>query len=100
MAGVSECPWVEHMGPGKDLCLLKTLEDGEELVFCEETGGESRKDESVAGPFTVCFDLSEGYKPVAQVLVRRGGTYKFIKEIVGNEALELHRTLSLGGSLK
>lgn len=52
-----------------------------------------------AGPFMVCFDLSEGYKPVAQVFVRRGGTYKFIKELHGDEAEELHRTLTLGSSI-
>lgn len=94
---MSECPWMEHQGPGKDLCLLKTLEDGDEMVFCEE---ESQVDAGVAGPFTICFDLSEGYTPAAQVFLKRGGTYKFIKGFTGKEALELHRVLNLDGSLK
>lgn len=66
-------------------CLLKMLEDGQE--------------KPVAGPFMVCFDLSEGYAPVGQVFLARGGTYKFVKELRGEEALELHRTLTLGGSI-
>ena len=94
---MSECPWAEKMGPGKDLCLLKTLEDGDEMVFCEE---KSQVEKPVAGPFMVCFDLSEGYAPVGQVFLARGGTYKFVKELRGEEAEELHRTLSLGGSVK
>ncbi len=91
------CPWKEHMGPGVDMCLLKTLEDGEELVYCSE---KPRTDEAEMGPFMVCFDLSLEDIPVAQVFTGRGGTYKFVKEIVGDEVLELHQTLSLGGLLK
>lgn len=94
---MSECPWKEHRGPEKDLCLLKTLEDGKELVYCSE---EPQKTEAEMGPFVVCFDLSLKDIPVVQVFARRGGTYKFVKELVGDEALELHRALTLGGSVK
>lgn len=94
---MSECPWAEKMGPERDLCLLKTLEDGEELVYCSV---EPRKTEAEMGPFMVCFDISETDIPVAQVFVRRGGTRKFVKEVVGDGALELHRVLTLGDSVK
>lgn len=98
---MSKCPWAETMGPERDMCLLKTLEDGKELVYCtEEFEQEPRTDEASMGPFMVCFDISETDIPVAQVFVGRGGTYKFVKEIVGDEALELHRVLNLASSLK
>lgn len=95
---MSECPWKERMGPGMDMCLLETLKDGEELVFCEEASEEPRKDESSIGPFMVCFDLDTKYCPAAQVFLKRGGTCKIVRTIVGEEALELHRALTLDGS--
>lgn len=94
---MNECPWAEKMGLERDLCLLKTLEDGEEFVYCDV---ETRKTEAEMGPFMVCFDPSLEDIPVAQVFVRRGGTRKFVKELTGEEALELHRVLTLGGSVK
>lgn len=94
---MNECPWAEKMGPERHLCLLKTLEDGEELVYCPV---EPRKTEADMGPFMVCFDISKTDIPVAQVFVGRGGTYKFVKELTGEEALELHRTLTLDRLLK